>query len=684
MMRQSEMLLSMGLLGVLIVLLIPLPTFLLDMFLAGNLAITVLLLLITISVAQPLEISVFPSLLLLLTLGRLSLNVATTRLILLDGDAGKIVSTFGGVVVGGNLVVGLVIFLILIVIQFIVITKGASRISEVSARFTLDALPGKQMAIDAEVNAGTLNEAQSKVRRKELAQETEFYGAMDGAGKFVRGDAIAGLIITAINLIGGVLLGVSNGLTIWEAITRYSILTVGDGLISQIPALIIATAAGILVTKATSEISLGGEIGEQLLSNTRPLILGAVILGAVALTPGLPKLPFIAIAATLVIVARQLNARAARAEEEVEEPQADPVAQADQQFDDFLQSDRARIEIGVRLIPLVNSTDGTGLADRIATLRKDLTEKYGIWVPAIRIRDSLQLKPDEYRIMVNGREVARAELKSNCLMAINPSDSDVGIDGEETTDPAFGLKALWISEDLRSRAELKGMTVVDLPTVLITHLGEILRRLAHELLGREDMQSLVDKVRETAPSVVEELKPEVIRMGDIHQVLALLLKEKVPLTNLTRILEAIAHCAGTAKSPVEIAENVREYLGRDIFARLRTENGSVSVIVFDPRIEMQLRESTVEGRIVLQHAALERLMATLHEIVADASNSGIEVAVLTDRILRRSVRQLLERSLPDMPVVAFNEVPSDIAIDICSVVKFESVFTANQTTEIAA
>jgi flagellar biosynthesis protein FlhA len=681
-MRQSEMLLSMGLLAVLVVLLIPLPTFLLDMFLAANLAITILLLLITISVTQPLEISVFPSLLLLLTLSRLSLNVATTRLILLNGDAGKIVSTFGGFVVGGNLVVGLVIFLILIVIQFIVITKGASRISEVSARFTLDALPGKQMAIDAEVNAGTLNEEQSKARRKELAQETEFYGAMDGAGKFVRGDAIAGLIITGINLVGGVLLGVSNGLSIWEAITRYSILTVGDGLISQIPALIIATAAGILVTKATSDTSLGGEIGTQLLSNTRPLILGAVILGAVALTPGLPKLPFVAIAATLVFVGRRLASAEAESTESGEEQPEAATSQADRQFEDFLQSDRARIEIGVRLIPMVNSTNGVGLADRISTLRKDLTEKYGIWVPAIRIRDSLQLKPDEYRIMINGREVARAELKSNCLMAINPSETDVGIQGEETTDPAFGLKSLWISEDMRSRAELKGLTVVDLPTVLITHLGEVLRKLAHELLSREDMQSLIDKVRATSPSVVEELKPEVVRMGDIHQVLALLLKERIPLTNLTRILEAVSHCAGSSKSPHEIAENVREYLGRDIFSRLRTEEGSVSVIVFDPRIEMQLRESSVEGRIVLPHSSLEKLMSKLHEVVTRSSNEGTEVAVLTDRTLRRSVRQLLERSLPDMPVVAFNEVPSDMAIDICSVIKYESVFAANEPAEL--
>ncbi|MCA9215888.1 MAG: FHIPEP family type III secretion protein [Planctomycetales bacterium] len=671
--RQSEILLSAGLLGVLVVLLIPLPTFLLDMFLAGNLAITILLLLITISVTQPLEISVFPSLLLLMTLSRLSLNVATTRLILLDGNAGKIVSTFGGFVVGGNLVVGLVIFLILIVIQFIVITKGASRISEVAARFTLDALPGKQMAIDAEVNSGALNDEQARKRRKELAQETEFYGSMDGAGKFVRGDAIAGLIITGINLVGGVALGVSNGLTIWEAITRYSILTIGDGLISQIPALIIATSAGILVTKATSEISLGGEIGVQLLSNSRPLIIGAVILGAVALTPGLPKLPFAAIAAALVFAGRRIG----NTKEETEQPEPEgeqTVSKQEQQFDDFLQSDRARIEVGVRLIPLVSANE-QGLADRIAALRKELADKHGIWVPAVRIRDSLQLNPDEYRILINGREVARATMKPDHFMAINPTadTSSFGM-GEETTDPAFGLKAIWIPEDMRARAELKGMTVVDHPTVMMTHLGEVLRRLAHELLGREDMQKLINKVKETSPSVVDELKPEIIRMGDVHQVLSLLLKEKIPLTNLTRILEAISHCAADGKSPADIAESVREYLGREIFARLRTDGGNVSVIVLDPRIEVQLRESTSDGRIVLPHTALQQLMSVLHDTVTHATQSGKEVALLTDKSLRRSIRQLLERSLPDLAVVTINEVPSDITIDISNVIKYESIF----------
>ncbi|MFC1758369.1 flagellar biosynthesis protein FlhA [Planctomycetota bacterium] len=673
--RQSETLLSAGLLGVLVVLLVPLPTFLLDMFLTGNLAISILLLLITISVAHPLEISVFPSMLLLLTLSRLSLNVATTRLILLDGDAGKIVSTFGGFVVGGNLVVGLVIFLILVVIQFIVITKGSSRISEVAARFTLDALPGKQMAIDAEVNAGTLDETQARQRRKDLAQETEFYGAMDGAGKFVRGDAIAGLVITGINLVGGILLGVSNGLTIWEAITRYSILTIGDGLVSQIPALIIATSAGILVTKAASEISLGGEIGIQFLSNSRPLIVGGVILGAVALTPGLPKLPFALIAGALVFAGRNL-VPSAKEEDSSEPPTEDvPQQQAEKQFDDFLQSDRARIEIGVRLIPLVSATNGQGLADRIATLRKDLTEKHGMWVPAVRIRDSLQLQPDEYRILVNGREVARAELKTNCMMAINPTETEIDLAGEETTDPAFGLKALWIPEDMRPRAELKGLTVVDHSTILMTHLGEVLRKMSHELLGREDLQQLINKVRETAPSVVEELKPEIIRMGDVHQVLSLLLKEKIPLTNLTRILEGISHCAGNVNSPIEIAESVREYLGRDIFARLRSDEGSVSLIVLDPHLEMRLRESISDGRIELPHAALEKLMATLQEAITQASSTGKEIAVMTaDRAVRRPLRQLLERSLPDLSVVAFNEVPADMLIDISMVVKHDSLF----------
>lgn len=684
-MQRSETILSLGLLGVLIVLLVPLPGVLLDMLLAANMAFTILLLLITVNVTHALEISVFPSLLLLMTLFRLSLNVATTRLILLHGDAGRIVATFGGFVVGGNLVVGLVIFLILIIIQFIVITKGAGRVSEVAARFTLDALPGKQMAIDAELNAGAIDEKVARTRREQLSMEAEFYGAMDGAGKFVRGDAIAGLVITAINLVGGVVLGMMNGLTLVESIQRYSILTVGDGLVSQIPALIIATAAGMLVTKATSKISLGREIGSQMTTNYRTLSLGAGILAVVSLTPGLPKIPFLAIAATLYFVSRRLQADLmAKKKKPAEAPAPVAAPTPHEQFDEFLQHERACVEIGVRLIPLVESREGKGLSDRISGLRRDLTRKFGIWIPAIRLRDSLYLQAETYRILISGREAARGQLRPGKMMAISSGEGLDRLDGESVQDPAFGLPAWWIDSHLQQRAEMKGYTVVDAATVMITHLGEVLRKYASELLSREDMQKLLDRVKEHAPTVVDELKPDVIRMGELHQVLVLLLQERVPLTNLTRILETVVQAAPHVKSPLDLADRVRQQLGRDILDRLRDEQGRIAVAVFDPRLEMKLRERLRDRQLLLAHDALERLVTAINQRWEKSQLSGREITLLTDGELRRPLRQAIERALPEVTVAAYTEVPSDITIDITDVIKLEDVFRAEATERESA
>jgi len=572
--QRSELVLSMAILGVLVVLLVPLPTVLLDLLLGFNLAITVLLLLITLSATRPLDFSVFPSLLLLMTLFRLALNVATARLILLQANAGHIVDTFGRFVVGGNLVVGLVVFLILVIIQFVVITKGASRISEVSARFTLDSLPGKQMAIDAELNTGAIDDKEARRRRELLMRETEFYGSMDGASKFVRGDAIAAVIITAINLVGGIIIGMLKGMPISQAISRYSILTVGDGLVSQIPALIVATASGMLVTKATTQSGLGQEISEQVTLSSRPLLVGGVIVLALALVPGLPWYAFIPMAVALFIAGRRLAARQAKAATSAE-GQAGAAAAggapggpgrpaAEIPLDDFLQVDRACVEIGARLIPLVDPKRGTGLIDRIGGLRRDLARKNGLWVPPIRVRDNIQLDAETYRILVGGREVARGQLRPERWLAIDPGNTRVPVDGEQTRDPAFGLPARWIAENDRQRAELGGFTVVDAPNVLVTHLGEVVRRHAHELLSREDLKILVDKARESSPSVVDELIPNVLTMGQIHRVMTLLLEERVPISNLTRILESLANHAPTTKDAVELAERVRVDLGRAI------------------------------------------------------------------------------------------------------------------------
>ena len=674
--QHSEVLLSAGLLVVLAVMVVPLPPILLDMLLATNLALTVLLLLVTLNARQALDLSVFPSLLLLLTLYRLALNIATTRLILLDGDAGKIVSTFGGMVVGGNLIVGLVVFLILVIIQFIVITKGAGRISEVAARFTLDAMPGKQMAIDAELNAGHLNESDARKRRQLLSREAEFYGAMDGASKFVRGDAIAGLIITAVNLLGGVLMGVTHGLSLGMSLQTYSVLTVGDGLISQIPALIIATTAGILTTKANSEDSLGDEIGRQLFSNHKVLGIGAAVLALLALTPGLPKLPFIALAGGLYWYVRREARKAA------EPPPADPAAAdarpalptEEEQLDEFLLADRVGLEIGAKLIPHVHSQRSKGIAERIGSLRRDFARTNGLWIPPVRIRDNLQLEADAYRILISGREIARGTLRTESLLAVNPGTVAFPIEGEPTRDPAFDLPAVWIAQEVRRRAEVAGYTVVDAISVLTTHLGEVLRKHAHELLTREDLKKMLDKTRAFAPTVVDELKPDVIRMGALHQVLVQLIAERVSIADLAAILESIVNHAGHIKDPEELIVRVREDLGRTICDRFRDDSGKLRVLILDPRLEVQLREAVRERRLLLGPAPLERLLAALSEHWQSAVRQRMEIAVLTDRALRRPLRQAIVRALPDLGVISYGEVPGDIFIEPIDMVRAEDVF----------
>jgi flagellar biosynthesis protein FlhA len=669
---RSEVVLSAALLLLLVVLLVPLPSLILDLLLALNIGLTILLLLVTLSATQPLDFSTFPSLLLLMTLLRLGLNVATTRLILLHAHAGMIVQAFGQFVVGGNLVVGMVIFLILIVIQFVVITKGAGRISEVAARFTLDALPGKQMAIDAELNAGSINDAQARERRQHLMREAEFHGAMDGASKFVRGDAIAALIITAINLIGGIILGLTRGMDISRALRTYSVLSVGDGLVSQIPALIVATAAGILVTKATSQTNLGQEIGAQVTTNPRPLFVGAIIMLGLALAPGLPKLPFLALAGGLWFLAQRLLAAQRAPAAPAAAPPA-PKPPAEIPLEEFLQVDHTCVEVGARLIPLVDPKRGAGLLDRIGGLRRDLARRNGVWVPPIRVRDNIQLSQDTYRILINGREVARGQLRPDSWLAIDPGTARLPIDGEDAKDPAFGLPAKWIAANDRQRAELGGYTVVDAPSVLITHLGEVVRRHAQELLSREDVKNLVDKVRETSPTVVDELIPNLLTLATLHRVLSFLLEERVPISNLPRILESLAQHAQQTKDPLELSERIRTDLGRTICDRFRDEQGRFHALVLDPRVEVELRRALHEKTLALEPGRLEKLAAWLASEWRKASVRGQEVALLTDAALRRPLRQVLIRSLPDLAVIAYQEVPVELILEPVAMLKPENL-----------
>ncbi len=675
--QRSELVLSVALLGVLVVLLVPLPPPLLDLLLALNLGLTILLLLVTLSATKALDFSVFPSLLLLLTLFRLALNVATTRLILLKGSAGHIVATFGNFVVGGSLIVGLVIFLILVIIQFVVITKGAGRISEVAARFTLDALPGKQVAIDAELNSGAIDENEARRRRQQLLREAEFYGAMDGASKFVRGDAIAGLIITAINLIGGFVIGLSRNMSFSQSFRTFSILSIGDGLVSQIPALIIATASGMLVTKATTQTSLGVEISNQVTMNPRPLFVGALILTVLALAPGLPLLPFAALAGLLYYGARRLVGPAShqpkQGTDEAQAQSGTAKPTTEMHLNDFLQTDRATVEVGARLIPLVDPRRGNGLLDRVSGLRRDLARKDGLWVPPIRLRDNIQLEAATYRILIGGREVARGQLRPERLLAIDPGKTHLTLEGEATKDPAFGLPARWISENDRQRAELGGFTVVDAPSVLITHLGEIIRRHAHELFSREDLKMLIDKARESNPSVIDELLPNMLSMGTLHRVLCLLLEEHVPISNLPRILEGLAHHAPATKDPVELTERVRTDLGRVICDRYRDAQGRLHAIVLDPRLELELRRTQQDKTLTIDPARLEKMIVFLLNEWRKATARGQDIAFLTDGSLRRPLRHALMRSMPDLAVIAFQEVPGDLLLEPVAMIKPEDL-----------
>jgi flagellar biosynthesis protein FlhA len=662
--RRSDTLVAVFLLAVIVVLVVPLPPVLLDAFLAVSLSSSILLLLVTLNARQPLEVSIFPSLLLLLTLFRLSLNVATTRLILLDGDAGKMVSAFGGFVVGGNLAVGVVIFLILVIIQFVVITKGASRISEVNARFVLDAMPGKQMAIDSELNSGSIDEKTARARRLTLTREAEFFGGMDGAGKFVRGDAVAGLVITVVNIIGGIVTGTMKGMSLGEAADLYTRLTIGDGLITQIPALVIATAAGILVTKASSGTSIGHEVGTQMLSRKQPLFVGGVIMCLVGVVPGLPTIPFLAIGGVLIAISRRLvDAPLEEKGLPAAESGAPPSPPETPGPEPFVNTDRVRLEIGSAIIPLTGLSGSHSLPERIASMKRDISTKYGIWIPTVRLRDNLMLEPATYRVLINGRETGKGEIQPGNFMAIDSGIVTMAISGTDTIEPAFGLKAKWIPASSRQRAELAGYTVVDAVTVLVTHLGELLRRHAHELLSREDMQKMLNQLRETSPTIVDELKPDVIRPAALRRVLTNLLAERVPVAGLELILESVVHHGSAFKDPDLLTEKVREDIGHAVCNRFRTDKGLVRVIVFDPNLEARLRNSMHEGRMALSAHVLERLVDRLRRIWESNTLAGNDVAVLIEGGLRRHLRKAVERSIPDLACIAYNEIPNELMID---------------------
>jgi len=660
---------------VVIMMILPLPPFILDILLACNISLSLLVLLLSMNINEPLEISVFPTLLLLLTLFRLSLSVSSTRLILLHANAGNIIRAFGNFVVGGNYVVGFVIFLILVVVQFIVITKGSERVAEVAARFTLDAMPGKQMSIDADLNAGLISEAEARQRRRQIQREADFYGAMDGASKFVKGDAIAGIIIVLIDFVGGLLIGMlGRGLDFQQSLNQYTLLTVGDGLVSQIPALLVSTATGIIVTRAASENNLGHELNIQLLSSPKTLMVTSGVLMVFAVVPGLPFIPFFILSGLFGLLGYALWREQASTESTVAADQARKELEERRQPESvlsLLQVDMIELEIGYSLIPLVDSEQGGDMLDRITMIRRQCALELGIVVPVIRIRDNLQLPPNSYVIKIKGIELGRGQLMLNHYLAMDAGSVTEHVPGEPTKEPAFGLDALWISEEHREQAEINGYTVVDSPSVLATHLTETIRNHAHELLGRQEVQTLLDSLRNEYSAVINELVPNLMTIGEVQKVLQNLLREQVPIRNLVTILESLADAAPISKDLDFLTEYVREALARQL-CRQYAENDVLLVLTLDPQWETVIVEGiepTERGNLVsIDPRLLQRLFAVLKSTLE--STALVQPIVLVSPRVRLALKRLTERNFPSLVVLSYNEMAPEIQVQTVGMVKW--------------
>jgi len=673
---RTDAALALAVLGILTVMLIPLPPLLLDLLLTGNIALSLLTLLIGMYILRPLDFSVFPSVLLLLTLFRLSLNVASTRLILLQGHqgptaAGEVIHAFGRFVVGGSYVVGAVVFLILIVIQFVVITKGAGRIAEVAARFTLDAMPGKQLAIDADLNAGLITEQEARARRSEIAREADFYGAMDGASKFVRGDAIAGMLITAVNIVGGLIIGVLQlKLDLFEAVTTYTLLTIGDGLVTQIPALIVSTAAGIVVTRTASDTELSVAVAKQFAGHHRALAITASVLLVLGLVPGLPKIPFLLMAALTGTVAYNgLREKPARAESV---PAPAGTSGAPEKVEKLLALDPLELEVGYSLIPLVDLAQGGDLLDRVRLVRRQFATDLGFVVPPVRVRDNLQLKPSAYAIKIRGLQVATGDILTGHFLAMNPGTVSEPIGGVPTTEPTFGLPAQWIAPGERERAQILGYTVVDPSSVMATHLTETIRRHARDLLGRQEVQALLDHLKPTHPSVVEALVPQLLPLGTVQRVLQHLLAEGVSIRDLALILEVLTDAAPATKDSILLTEYVRQALGRALCRTLTAADGVLKVFTLSPALEQRLVDALADGDqgryLALEPRMAQRVIENLAATIGKGAPDCTPV-VLCAPAIRPHLRRLTERYLPHLAVLSYNEIGPDVTLKALAMVE---------------
>ncbi|MBX3304494.1 MAG: flagellar biosynthesis protein FlhA [Nitrospira sp.] len=679
--KHPDILMSVGVVAILMVMLLPLPRFILDLLLSFDITLSVIILLVGLQVRRPIEFSVFPSILLMITLFRLSLNIASTRLILLHGNegagaAGEVIRAFGNFIVGGNYTVGLVVFTILVVINFVVVTKGAGRVAEVAARFTLDAMPGKQMSIDADLNAGLINEADARRRRREITEEADFYGSMDGASKFVRGDAIAAVIITLVNIVGGLAIGVlQQGMSPGLAAQTYTVLTVGEGLVAQIPALIVSTAAGIVVTRAASDMDLGGAMTKQLLMSPKPVGIAAGILLALGLVPGLPHLAFLVLGSAVAWMAYHLHQEEIR--EAAPTPTQTPTApKADEGPTRVTPLDLMEVQVGYGLIGLVEGTQGTALLDRIKALRRQFAETMGFVVPPIHIRDNLQLRPNEYAIMLKGVEVAKADVLPGHLLAIDPGTGQKGVvQGIATKEPAFGLPALWIPEDGREQAQIAGYTVVDASSAIATHLSELVKRYGHELLGRQEVQALLDEVGKSHPKLVEELIPTMVPLGTVVRVLGNLLKEGIPIRDLRSILEAISDQASNSKDPELLTEYARQALARTITKQYQASDGSLQVITLDPRLDRSLADQVAAlppgAALQLDPTVSHKLLTGIKQAAERVAARGQQPIVICSQAVRRHLRRHSDRILHSVPVMGFNEVDSFVRLQSLDTVRVD-------------
>lgn len=680
--KHIDVVIALGILGIVILIILPIPTGFLDILLTFNITLSVIILLLAMFTTQILQFSIFPTLLLVTTLFRLGLNISSTRLILSQGYAGQVVGAFGSFVTGDNYVVGAIIFVIIIIIQLVVITSGATRVSEVSARFTLDAMPGKQMSIDADLNAGSITDEEAKERRMNLQRESDFYGSMDGAMKFVKGDAIAGIIITLINFIGGVAITIlQDGETFAEAISKFALLTIGDGLVSQLPSLLISVSAGILVTRSASDENLGTDMARQLFSFPKVMAIAAVVVFTLGIAPGLPTLPFLFLSTGCGVSAYLLNKEEKQRVSLAIQETAATTESRRQDLDDpeyilsYTQVELLEIEIGYGLISLADERSGGDLLDRISGIRRQCAKELGIIVQPIRIRDNLQLATNEYVLKIKGTELARGEIMPKHFMVMNPTNEEIELKGIATHEPAFGLPALWIEAGLREEAEILGYTVVDATTVMVTHLSEIIKDNSHELMGRQEVKQLIDGLKEKYSAVVEELIPDLLSLGEVQKVLQNLLRERVPIKDMISILETLADYAPSTKNTELLTEYVRHSLSRTVVAPYVADDNILRVITIHPDLENYIGDNiqkSFQGSFpAIEPTINTAILQNISKLIEGLAPSQTRAVILASPKIRAPFKRLIEMAFPQLAVLSLNEVPNYIEIEAVGMVSVD-------------